>query len=34
MDEVLVMLAQVRQELYARKFHALFDFHVVYGQKP
>ncbi|KNB16563.1 hypothetical protein FOXG_14391 [Fusarium oxysporum f. sp. lycopersici 4287] len=34
MDEVLVMLAQIRQELYARKYHALFDFHVVYGQKP
>ncbi|KAH7231255.1 uncharacterized protein BKA55DRAFT_582058 [Fusarium redolens] len=33
-DEVLVMLAQIRQELYARKYHALFDFYVVYGQKP
>uniref|UniRef100_A0A0D2YJK3 Secondary metabolism regulator LAE1 n=1 Tax=Fusarium oxysporum (strain Fo5176) TaxID=660025 RepID=A0A0D2YJK3_FUSOF len=26
MDEVLVMLAQIRQELYARKYHALFNF--------
>lgn len=33
-EEVLVMLAKVRQELHARKFHAQFDFHVVYGQKP
>ncbi|KAH7169938.1 UMTA methyltransferase [Dactylonectria macrodidyma] len=33
-EEVLVMLAKVRQELHARAFHAQFDFHVVYGQKP
>ncbi|KAM0540778.1 hypothetical protein ACHAPJ_013509 [Fusarium lateritium] len=34
MEEVLVMLAKVREELQARKYHAMFDFHVVYGQKP
>ncbi|KAK1987221.1 methyltransferase domain-containing protein [Colletotrichum cereale] len=33
-EEVFVLLAQVRQELKSRAFHAYFDFHVVYAQKP
>ncbi|KDN69819.1 putative methyltransferase domain-containing protein [Colletotrichum sublineola] len=33
-DEVLVMLALVRKELKAGAFHARFDLHVVYAQKP
>ncbi|OLN81629.1 Malonyl-[acyl-carrier protein] O-methyltransferase 1-like protein 5 [Colletotrichum chlorophyti] len=33
-DEVLVLLAEVRNELRSGKFHALADFHVVYAQKP
>ncbi|CAM1511202.1 Fc.00g087150.m01.CDS01 [Cosmosporella sp. VM-42] len=32
-EEVLVLLAGVRQELKTRAFHAQYDFHVVYGQK-
>ncbi|KAK2018692.1 methyltransferase domain-containing protein [Colletotrichum eremochloae] len=33
-DEVLLMLALVRKELKAGVFHARFDLHVVYAQKP
>ncbi|KAF6824076.1 UMTA methyltransferase family protein [Colletotrichum plurivorum] len=33
-EEVLVELAGVRKELKSNAFHALFDIHVVYGQKP
>ncbi|KAH7176106.1 methyltransferase domain-containing protein [Dactylonectria macrodidyma] len=33
-EEVLVLLAKVRSELKTHTFHAQFDFHVVYGQKP
>ncbi|KAK2051778.1 methyltransferase domain-containing protein [Colletotrichum caudatum] len=33
-DEVLVMLAMVRNELKSGAFHARYDFHVVYAQKP
>ncbi|KAL0942984.1 umta methyltransferase family protein [Colletotrichum truncatum] len=32
--EVLVQLASVRNELKSNSFHALYDIHVVYGQKP
>ncbi|KAJ3952112.1 hypothetical protein N0V92_011452 [Colletotrichum tropicale] len=33
-EEVLVMLAKVRQEIKSNALHAMFDHHVVYGQKP
>ncbi|EFQ24904.1 methyltransferase domain-containing protein [Colletotrichum graminicola] len=33
-EEVIVLLAEVRRELKTRTFHAYFDFHVVYAQKP
>ncbi|KAH0443591.1 hypothetical protein CcaCcLH18_00904 [Colletotrichum camelliae] len=33
-EEVLVELAAVRKELKTGAFHAMFDLHVVYGQKP
>ncbi|KAI8274569.1 methyltransferase domain-containing protein [Colletotrichum sp. SAR11_57] len=33
-DEVIVMLAKVRQEIKSNALHAMFDHHVVYGQKP
>ncbi|KAF6811293.1 methyltransferase domain-containing protein [Colletotrichum plurivorum] len=33
-EECLVMLAKVRQELKSNAFHARFEFHVVYAQKP
>ncbi|KAJ0385894.1 hypothetical protein COL922a_005486 [Colletotrichum nupharicola] len=33
-DEVLVMLAKVRQEIKSNALHAMFDHHVVYGKKP
>ncbi|OLN87734.1 Phosphoethanolamine N-methyltransferase 3-like protein 2 [Colletotrichum chlorophyti] len=33
-EEVLVLLAEVRNELKSGAYHAMFDFHVVYGQKP
>ncbi|WYZ34020.1 hypothetical protein EsH8_I_000296 [Colletotrichum jinshuiense] len=33
-EEVLVLLAAVRDELKSGVFHAQFHFHVVYGQKP
>ncbi|OHF04044.1 methyltransferase domain-containing protein [Colletotrichum orchidophilum] len=33
-DEVLSMLSNVREELKRGLFHAMFDHHVVYGQKP
>ncbi|KAF6802657.1 umta methyltransferase family protein [Colletotrichum sojae] len=33
-EEVLVMLAKVRLEMKTRTFHAMFDHHVVYAQKP
>ncbi|KAL2133430.1 hypothetical protein VTI74DRAFT_2356 [Chaetomium olivicolor] len=32
--EVTVLLAKVRNEFKSGKFNALFNFHVVYGQKP
>ena len=32
-EEVLVLLAKVRQELKSGKIHCHVDFHVVYGQK-
>ncbi|KAI8296510.1 Secondary metabolism regulator LAE1 [Colletotrichum sp. SAR 10_98] len=33
-EEVFVELSQVRKELKTGAFHAMFDLHVVYGQKP
>ncbi|KAK1981328.1 methyltransferase domain-containing protein [Colletotrichum cereale] len=33
-EEVLVLLAKVREELKSSLFHAMLDFHVVYAQKP
>ncbi|KAK1599180.1 methyltransferase domain-containing protein [Colletotrichum navitas] len=33
-EEVFVLLAHVRRELKSRAFHAYFNFHVVYAQKP
>ncbi|KAF9877078.1 methyltransferase domain-containing protein [Colletotrichum karsti] len=33
-EEVLVMLTKVRSEVKSNTFHAMFDHHVVYGQKP
>ncbi|KAK3334231.1 methyltransferase domain-containing protein [Cercophora scortea] len=33
-DEILVLLAKVRQSLRNPAVHAMFDFHVVYGQRP
>ncbi|KAK1853528.1 umta methyltransferase family protein [Colletotrichum chrysophilum] len=32
--EIAVQLALVRKELKSNSFHAMFDIHVVYGQKP
>ncbi|KZL67145.1 UMTA methyltransferase family protein [Colletotrichum tofieldiae] len=32
--EITVQLANVRKELKTNSFHAMFDIHVVYGQKP
>ncbi|GKT50528.1 secondary metabolism regulator LAE1 [Colletotrichum spaethianum] len=32
--EITVQLANVRKELKSNSFHAMFDIHVVYGQKP
>ncbi|KAK1971841.1 methyltransferase domain-containing protein [Colletotrichum sublineola] len=33
-EDVLVLLAEARRELKSRAFHAYFEFHVVYAQKP
>ncbi|KAI3544157.1 methyltransferase domain-containing protein [Colletotrichum abscissum] len=33
-EEVVVLLAEVRRELKSKIFHAYFEFHVVYAQKP
>ncbi|KAM5354572.1 hypothetical protein ACJ41O_001219 [Fusarium nematophilum] len=33
-EDVLALLSQVRGELKGGAFHAMFDFHVTYGQKP
>ncbi|KAK1638620.1 methyltransferase domain-containing protein [Colletotrichum phormii] len=33
-EEVMVLLAKVRKELKEGAFHAIFDHHVVYAQKP
>ena len=33
-EEVLVLLAGVRKELKSGTVHAMFDYHVAYGQKP
>ncbi|KAK1640154.1 methyltransferase domain-containing protein [Colletotrichum phormii] len=33
-EEVMVLLAEVRRELKSKTFHAYFEFHVVYAQKP
>ncbi|KAF2185641.1 S-adenosyl-L-methionine-dependent methyltransferase [Zopfia rhizophila CBS 207.26] len=33
-EEVEVLCAKVRSELKSKSMHALYDFHVVYGQKP
>ncbi|KAL0936732.1 umta methyltransferase family protein [Colletotrichum truncatum] len=33
-DDVLVFLAELRKELKSGVYHSMFDFHVVYGQKP
>ncbi|KAH7126142.1 S-adenosyl-L-methionine-dependent methyltransferase [Dactylonectria macrodidyma] len=33
-EEVLLLLSKVRKELKGNDFHAIFNFHVTYGQKP